>query len=252
LCHCVDFFDEFFYFLFFLDNSSVVTVMLDPPGPPRAQVLRKMQNNQTSSVEPAATPQQIPAELPPAAAPTVPQIEPPSPQPQKTKGIAIISRYPNSSDDGAKIGNNLIGSTHEGGPTGSSTGNGSTQASRIVHDSTKPAPKRVHPIENSGKPPLQCNEVTSSDDETNTPPVSKRSSSSANMKAKFNKMKSLNRELAALQQDHDGVSEFFKFIFFLLFNYFFLVMNPRNHLIFTVVYNEIKFLEIIGRCTVKT
>jgi len=186
------------------DNSSVVTVMLDPPGPPRAQVLRKLHTNQTSSVEPAATPQQIPAELPPAAA-VVPQIEPPSPQPPKTKGIAIISRYPNSTDDGAKIGNNLIGSTHEGGqgPTGS--GNGSTQASRIVHDSTKPAPKRVQPIENSGKPPLQCNEVTSSDDETNTtPPVPKRSSSSANMKAKFNKNKSLNRELAALQQDHDG------------------------------------------------
>ena len=184
--------------------------MLDPPGPPRAQVLRKLHTNQTSSVEPAATPQQIPAELPPVPSAVVPQIEPPSPQPPKTKGIAIISRYPNSTDDGAKIGNNLIGSTHEGGqgPTGS--GNGSTQASRIVHDSTKPAPKRVQPIENSGKPPLQCNEVTSSDDETSTtPPVPKRSSSSANMKAKFNKMKSLNRELAALQQDHDGVSEIF-------------------------------------------
>ena len=74
----------------------------------------------------------------------------------------------------------------------------------------KLAPKRVQPIENSGKPPLQCNEVTSSDDETNTtPPVPKRSSSSANMKAKFNKNKSLNRELAALQQDHDGVSRVF-------------------------------------------
>ena len=148
-----------------------------------------------------------PAEAIPPAAAVAPQIEPPSPQPPKTKGIAIISRYPNSTDDGAKIGNNLIGSTHEGGqgPTGS--GNGSTQASRIVHDSTKPAPKRVQPIENSGKPPLQCNEVTSSDDETNTtPPVPKRSSSSANVKAKFNKNKSLNRELAALQQDHDGVS----------------------------------------------
>ena len=64
------------------DNTSVVTVMLDPPGPPRAQVLRKMHHN-ASSVTDTVTDQ----------ASTVVA------QPKQSKGIAIISRYPNSSDD---------------------------------------------------------------------------------------------------------------------------------------------------------
>merc|ERR1712110_97649 len=117
--------------------------------------------------------------------------------PPKTKGIAIISRYPNSPDDGAKAGQNLIvpAATNEGSSI-------STLAPRIVQDSTKPGPKRVQPEHSVNKPPLQCNEITSSDDETNTPPpVPKRSTK---IELQGTNRKSLNRELAALQQDHDG------------------------------------------------
>jgi len=162
------------------DNTSVVTVMLDPPGPPRAQVLRKMHQKQEPVIK----------EIPVAAVPV--EQSQPSPQPPKTKGIAIISRYPNSPDDGAKTGQNLIAAaaTNEGC---------SSLAPRIVQDSTKPGPKRVQPEHSANKPPLQCNEITSSDDETNTPPppVPKRPTV-------HHGRKSLNRELAALQQDHDG------------------------------------------------
>ena len=87
-------------------------------------------------------------------------------------------------------------------PASSNEGSSSSLAPRIVQDSTKPGPKRVQPEHSVNKPPLQCNEVTSSDDETNTPPpppVPKRQTLQQGRK-------SLNRELAALQQDHDGVS----------------------------------------------
>ena len=105
------------------DNTSVVTVMLDPPGPPRAQVLRKMHQNQAAAVSTMTTETEKPDE-------TV-QV-----QPKQSKGIAIISRYPNSSDDGQKHGQNLIESA-------SSINNSNSPPPRIVHDSTKPAPSRV-------------------------------------------------------------------------------------------------------------
>ena len=105
--------------------------MLDPPGPPRAQVLRKLHTQNQENIQ-----------------------QQQQQQPNK-KGIAIISRYPNSSDSGAKNGQNLIGTSPKS----------DSNPPRIVHDSTKPAPLRVQPSEPSSRP-LQCNEVSSSDDET--------------------------------------------------------------------------------------
>ena len=172
--------------------------MLDPPGPPRAQVLQKQKKDQSSSAEPIR--QAAAAALPIPANNQQPSVEQ-SPSQPKTKGIAIISRYPNSADDGAKSGQNLIGSTNEGCSP--------SMAPRIVHDSTKPAPKRVQPaVPEVNTPPLpvlpakplQCNEVSSSDDETKTPPPPVPRRPLAN-----HGRKSLSRELAALQQDHDEV-----------------------------------------------
>ena len=161
------------------DNTSVVTVMLDPPGPPRAQVLRKKRE---------ANKQELKNEVADA------KLEPSSDQ--EKKGISIISRYPNSQIQEQKQGQNLIKESPKG-PI--------SQPPRIVHDSTNSAPVTVHPE----KPqPLQCNEVSSSDDDT-PPPVPKRpigghgQNSKATATKDNNARKSLCRELAALQQE-DG------------------------------------------------
>ena len=119
------------------DNTSIVTVMLDPPGPPRAQVLRKLHG--------------LPASVPSAASPKPPAL-PPKPKQQNNgsgttssqnnKGIAIISRFPNSKREEEKEGMNLVSKSrddeeHGGGDKGSSLN------TRIVHDSTKSTPQKL-------------------------------------------------------------------------------------------------------------
>ena len=89
------------------DNTSIVTVMLDPPGPPRAQVLKSRKRELAAlnagrslpALQPGArgvmalvtntTPDEPPASSPPTSAPTVPAAKP---------SISIISRFPNSAD----------------------------------------------------------------------------------------------------------------------------------------------------------
>jgi serine/threonine protein phosphatase PrpC len=174
------------------DNTSVVTVMLDPPGPPRAQVLRKLH---ASAALPAAPLKPI-------------NVDEKKVEPAKNKGIAIISRYPNSSDDGQKNGQNLVAND---GPDE----NTPTLPSRIVHDSTKPAPlklKSENPIpavnknsynnQTNTENPVQCNEISSSDDESTPPPVPKRPPG-GHAASRPQPRKSLSRELAALQQNSD-------------------------------------------------
>lgn len=177
------------------DNTSVVTVMLDPPGPPRAQVLRKMH---AVNKEPDTVP--VPSSM---GDPGTPQEQP------KSKGIAIISRYPNSNDDNQKHGHNLISNSSsnvqeadEGSPT--------SLPPRIIHDSTKSQPMRVKPEAVVNQPPsmplgtksenpVQCNEVSSSDGESTPPPVPRRSQNSG---GSHGPRKSLSRELAALKQSN--------------------------------------------------
>ena len=117
------------------DNTSIVTVMLDPPGPPRAQVLRRMYGVTGASAAAAA------AAAPPAAAPT----RPPSPkplQPQQSKlpaegangakaNIAIISRFPNSDETEEKLGKNMF-TAAEGRPSPAGSGGGRVVNSRVV------------------------------------------------------------------------------------------------------------------------
>lgn len=116
------------------DNTSIVTVMLDPPGPPRAQVLRRMYGVTGASAAAAAA-------APPAAATT----RPPSPkplQPQQSKlpaegangakaNIAIISRFPNSDETEEKLGKNMF-TAAEGRPSPAGSGGGRVVNSRVV------------------------------------------------------------------------------------------------------------------------
>ena len=83
------------------DNTSVVVVMLDPPGPPRAQVLRKQRDAARGSQQAAPTKKACDnTNAPPL---------PPKPQPKHpAKGLAIISRFPNSSKPEEAAGKNLV------------------------------------------------------------------------------------------------------------------------------------------------
>eukprot|EP00096_Caligus_rogercresseyi_P004837 TRINITY_DN1938_c0_g1_i1.p1 TRINITY_DN1938_c0_g1~~TRINITY_DN1938_c0_g1_i1.p1 ORF type:complete len:556 (-),score=169.99 TRINITY_DN1938_c0_g1_i1:278-1945(-) len=123
------------------DNITVLTVMLDAPGPPRAQVLRK---NLASA--PASPP-----ELPP---------KPKSKEMNPHKNLAIISRVPNSPDSEAKIGTNLA----QGPPDARSV-------SRVVHDSLLHVPRKMFVD-------LQSGEVSSSSQQQekspSPPPIPER------------------------------------------------------------------------------
>ncbi len=114
------------------DNTSIVTVMLDPPGPPRAQVLRRMREKQKKMTTGCGDSQ------PPALPPKRQQQQPgPPPPPPSTKGIAIISRFPNSNDEGEKKGKNLVS-----GRANALSGT-TAAATRIVHDSYKSTPQKL-------------------------------------------------------------------------------------------------------------
>ena len=177
------------------DNVSVVTVMLDPPGPPRAKVLRRLHGLESPHpklqlTQPIIQPNKT--ETPASGS----DKEPSTPTP--SKGIAIISRFPNSRNESEQQGTNLVAAPSTTAPTESGD---SPLATRIVHDSSKSAPMRmlVSPVsqqqrkfetENkfSDKPKhaaavtaiaqkigeplkdkIQCSEVSSSDIECDSP-----------------------------------------------------------------------------------
>ena len=111
------------------DNTSIVTVMLDPPGPPRAQVLRRMYGvNHASPVKAAAT----------AAAGNEGEEED-----SNKANIAIISRFPNSECNEEKRGKDLIRSPKVDNTLPSSLNGSSGEFVRLVHDPTRPEPQRV-------------------------------------------------------------------------------------------------------------
>lgn len=152
------------------DNVSVVTVMLDPPGPPRAKVLRRLHGLDSP----------VPKSIPLPLQPSLPEAEPATP-PATSKGIAIISRFPNSKNSQEQLGTNLVAAS----PTPKSPESlEPALATRIIHDSSKSAPVRMlvapnvaqashpqpQPPRKFGDSKIQCNEVTSSDNECDTPP----------------------------------------------------------------------------------
>ncbi|XP_052739271.1 uncharacterized protein LOC112053153 [Bicyclus anynana] len=73
------------------DNTSVVTLMLDPPGPPRATVLRSRTAHKPPAPVPAAAPASAPS---PAAAPAPPdEPEDDSARQVPQNGLTIMTRY---------------------------------------------------------------------------------------------------------------------------------------------------------------
>merc|ERR1719450_1235733 len=183
------------------DNTSVVVVMLDPPGPPRAQVLRR-QRDAAKGIHPPKKQACNNTDAPPL---------PPKPVTKPNKGLAIISRFPNSK--------NLVTAKEEGS---TATPCKLAESSRIVHDSAKTEPTKVSvakpnrpedppvpavPHESSESvaepepstssssstdPDIQVNEISSSDTESNSPLIKSQSAPKAAPR------KSLSRELASL------------------------------------------------------
>lgn len=199
------------------DNTSVVVVMLDPPGPPRAQVLKR-QRDAAKGVQPkkqACNNTDAPP-LPPK--PKASSCSSSTSSSSASKGLAIISRFPNSKKPEEASGKNLVATKVEEQSSG-----------RIVHDNIKTEPTKIClsksdtankalvstpqsstdvvrsisvPVKSSD-PKIQVHEVTSSDCDSPTPDLSSRqfvsalplSTSSARPR------KSLSRELASLALD---------------------------------------------------
>ena len=205
------------------DNTSVVVVMLDPPGPPRAQVLKKQREaNAQARCNPSAP---LPVAKKACDNSTAPPL-PPKPQPKpNSKGLAIISRFPNSKKSEEASGKNLV-------KTETITKDTNT-SSRVVHDSSKTEPTRINvtksnktetksvpdpsisepqPSTSSSVPPsssetdpdIQVNEISSSDTESpsaeprTAPPLVPAPSAAPKP---IQTRKSLSRELASLALD---------------------------------------------------
>lgn len=212
------------------DNVSVVTVMLDACGPPRAKVLRRLHGIQDSPHPKLQTDQKDRVETPEPNAVVLDKSEP------KPQGISIISRFPNSKNSTEKEGTNLVSN-----PAADA---GSNFATRIVHDSSKVTPLRmkvspkvVHrppphketkseePTSSSdvakkqenkseSNPPsdgIQCSEVTSSDiecDSPDPPPVPSRPHGGHKSMSKIDAAKRdlmvVNRNLAKTSLESTG------------------------------------------------
>ena len=144
------------------DNTSVVVVMLDPPGPPRAQVLKKQREAAARQTAGTAAAVQKKAcdntNAPPL--PPKPQSKPPG------KGLAIISRFPNSSKPEEASGKNLVKSA----ASDDSENKDSDATTRIVHDSSKTEP--VKKIVSKGIPPNKTELKKSSPTHTEENPMS--------------------------------------------------------------------------------
>lgn len=123
------------------DNTSIVTVMLDPPGPPRAQVLKRLYGVaplDNGGQERARSPAQTEAKE----------------NDRDRPNIAIISRFPNSQHNHEQEGKDLITEPKSSSSsprslisnlTSDSDDNTASQATkvRIVHDSTKSEPQKM-------------------------------------------------------------------------------------------------------------
>ena len=183
------------------DNTSVVTVMLDPPGPPRSEVLKRQRElaanpqpqlpnrgsvalvtNTTADEQPQQQQQQQPAKVPNS---------------QNDKSISIISRFPNSRNREDAQGHSLATSASSSSSSASSSSSSSSSA-KLLHDFVpRYPPKRNASVKDlprlssatsvvdkssadstSGKSDeaaecsetndndIQCNEISSSEDET--------------------------------------------------------------------------------------
>jgi len=193
------------------DNTTIVVVMLDPPGPPRAQVLRR-QRDAAKGAHPIKKQACNNTDAPPL---------PPKPT-QANKGLAIISRFPNSKKPEEVSGKNLTSRAEGSQSSDASCPKASDAGTRIVHDSARTDPIKVSvekpnkPVDENSEskksvkasqestsekseanPDIQVNEISSSDNDS-PETVQEPSTSKSEATTKSLPRKSLSRELASL------------------------------------------------------
>lgn len=154
------------------DNTSIVTVMLDPPGPPRAQVL-KSRKRELAALNAGRS---LPNPLQPGTrgvmalvTNTTPDDPRPDPEPSVDASkprISIISRFPNSSDSS---GQNL-----SSGPPAAAEQGGARAPLHDFQPASEPAscsstrpntpPNQSNATSLSSDSTVQCNEISSSED----------------------------------------------------------------------------------------
>ena len=126
------------------DNVSVVTVMLDPPGPPRAKVLRRLHGIESPHPKMQLTQPIIQPNRTATPEPLLMQDKTMCASPATgPKGIAIISRFPNSKKESEQQGTNLVATPKPSVDVSSNGDSPTAFATRIVHDSSKIAPLKM-------------------------------------------------------------------------------------------------------------
>jgi len=169
------------------DNTSVVVVMLDPPGPPRAQVLRRQRDAAKGLHQPKKQACNN-TDAPPL---------PPKPVAKPNKGLAIISRFPNSKKPEEASGKNLVSAKEDGSAdTPTKVADGS---SRIVHDSAKTEPTKVS-VAKPNKPedlPASSAPVLSTPEPTSTTSSSNTTSSTSESDIQINEVSSSDTDSPA-------------------------------------------------------
>lgn len=149
------------------DNTSIVTVMLDPPGPPRAQVL-KSRKRELAALNAGRS---LPNPLQPGSrgvmalvTNTTPDDTTPAPQPAAADPrISIINRFPNSSE---AVGHSMANQPSTSGAPPAPLRD-FQQAPAPPAAAVRPATPPTRPTSAASASPsdiVQCNEISSSED----------------------------------------------------------------------------------------
>jgi len=152
------------------DNTSIVTVMLDPPGPPRAQVL-KSRKRELAALNAGRS---LPNPLQPGTrgvmalvTNTTPDDPRPDPEPSVEASkprVSIISRFPNSTDSpGQNLSSSPPAATEQGSartPLHDFQSASEPASCSSTRPSTPPSPASLSSTDNT----VQCNEISSSED----------------------------------------------------------------------------------------
>jgi len=152
------------------DNTSIVTVMLDPPGPPRAQVLRKLYGVTPASASSASSSSAVAAASTTASGGSQPTSSRSADSASSGENndidsgnskanIAIISRFPNSDQNEEKEGKDLFSNTSKrNSPNG-----GRVMTSSVVSSATASAtakPDTVRFVQDSANRGLHPQKIT--------------------------------------------------------------------------------------------
>lgn len=154
------------------DNTSIVTVMLDPPGPPRAQVLRKLYGVTPASASSASSSSAVAAAASTKASsgsqPTSSRSADSASSGENNDNdsgnskanIAIISRFPNSDQNEEKEGKDLFSNTSKrNSPNGGRVMTSSVVSSAAASSATA-KPDTVRFVQDSANRGLHPQKIT--------------------------------------------------------------------------------------------